>query len=55
MKVIFLVQFNREKCNVSYKSQIYKIKKNCDLNFCKYPSRSIYNILNYKPVYTEMS
>ena len=51
MKVNFLVEFlNREKCNLSYKSQIYKIEKNYDINFYKYPSRSIHMILNYKPV-----
>ena len=33
MKVNLLVEFNREKCNLSYKAQIYKIKKTTTLTF----------------------
>ena len=53
MKVNLLVEFNRKKYNLNYKSHIYKIKtmKNYE-NFYKYSSKSIHKILNDKPVYT---
>ena len=52
MKVNLLVEFNRKKYNLNYKSHIYKIKTMTNLkNFCKYPSKSTQKILNYKPVY----
>ena len=47
-----LAEFNSEKCNFSYRSQIYKIKKSYYMNLYKYPSRSTQMILNYKPVCT---
>ena len=50
MKVNLLVEFNRGKYNLNYKSHIYKIKS--DRNFYKYPSKCIHMILNCKPVCT---
>ena len=48
MKVNLLVEFNREKHNLNYKSNIYKSKT--DINFYKYLSKSIHKILNLKLV-----
>ena len=48
MKVNLLVEFNREKHNLNYKSNIYKNKT--DINFYKYLSKSIHKILNLKLV-----
>ena len=54
MKVNLLVEFDREKYNLNYKSHIYKSETMIE-NFYKYPSKSIHKILNYKPVYTSVS
>ena len=54
MKVYLLVEFDREKCNLNYKSHIYKSETMIE-NVYKYPSKSIHKILNYKPVYTSVS
>ena len=51
MKVIILIEFNRKNCNLNFKSHNYKIKT-YDINFRKYPSKSIYMIVTYKPAYT---
>ena len=53
MKVDLLVEFNRKKFNLNYKSHIYKIQTMGNLkNFYKYPPKSTHKILNYKSVYT---
>ena len=53
MKVNLLVEFDRRKYNLNYKSHIYKIKTMANLkSFYKYPSKSCHKILNHKPVYT---
>ena len=53
MKVNLLVEFNRTRYNLNYKSHIYKIKTMTNLkNFYKYSSKSTHKILNYKPVNT---
>ena len=53
MKVNLLVEFNRKKYYLNYKSHIYKIKTKTNLKNCyKYPSKSTHKILNYKQVYT---
>ena len=49
MKVNLLVEFNKEKYNRNYKSHVYKIKT--DINYYKYPSKSIRKIQNYKLVH----
>ena len=44
MKVNLPVEFNKEKYNRNYKSHVYKIKT--DINYHKYPSKSIRKIQN---------
>ena len=48
MKVNLPVEFNRENYNLNHKFHIYKIKTMTDINFYKYPSKSIHKVLNYK-------
>ena len=46
-----LLEFNREKYNLKYNYNIYKIKT-LTIKYCKYSSKNTNKILNYKPAYT---